>query len=61
MLDDREKDLQQARANEADCQRKYQQANKDLLGAKKELKKIQTEIEQLEKKQKVSIDACIHL
>jgi hypothetical protein len=57
VLDERERYVQELRANEADVQRKYQQASRDLLSSKKELKKIQTEIEQLEKKQKVFVDA----
>ena len=57
VLDDRERDVQEAKAYEAEVQRRYQQASRDLLSAKKELKKVQTEIEQLEKKQKVIGDA----
>ena len=59
MLDDRERDVQEAKAYEAEVQRRYQQASRDLLSAKKELKKVQTEIEQLEKKQKVIGDAFL--
>ena len=57
VLDDRERDVQEAKAYEAEVQRRYQQASRDLLSAKKELKKVQTEIEQLEKKQKAIVGA----
>jgi predicted patatin/cPLA2 family phospholipase len=63
VLDDRERDVQEAKAYEAEVQRRYQQASRDLLSAKKELKKVQTEIEQLEKKQKVIVGAffCLYV